>query len=116
MPTCSLLFLDRLLLPTLCGGVLFGALARVIGHGIVGTFLEKRGVQPWGVLDSMRAIPLVIFGAALIGVAVTFSAGLLLLECRDLRNTPIVLVMDAGCALGGMLLLRTGLQGVHRLT
>jgi hypothetical protein len=116
MPTCSFPFLDRLLLPTLLGGSLFALLAAVIGHSVMRTFLEARGVQPWGIFDSLRAIPFALLGAALIGVAVTLTAGLLVLECRDLRDTPSVLIADAVCALGGMVLLRTGLLGVRRLT
>ncbi|MES2525357.1 MAG: hypothetical protein V4617_21885 [Gemmatimonadota bacterium] len=116
MPSCALSFIDRFLVPCILGGFVFATLAAVIGHSILRTFLEARGVAPWGILDTFTSIPLVMLGAGALGAAATLTVGLVLLDCPNYEDRQIVFVIDGAAALGGLALLRAGLLGVRRLT
>ncbi|HYW30202.1 MAG TPA: hypothetical protein VE869_01765 [Gemmatimonas sp.] len=116
MPDCALPLLDRFLIPCIVGGFVFATLAAVIGHSILQTFLEARGVVPWSLFDSLTSLPLLLLGAGAIGAAVTLAAGLYLLACPGFQHRSALFILGGTAALGGLALLRAGLLGVRRLT
>lgn len=116
MPSCSLPFFERYFLPTAGGALLLAIVAGMIGHSILRTFLEARGVEPWGVLDSLNAMPLVLLGAAAVGAAATLTATAIILPCTDYGESTFPITASVVLVVSGLLMLRLGLLAVRRLT
>lgn len=116
MPSCALPLLSRLMLPTMSGGLVCALMAAFIGHSVLRTFLEARGVVPWGLRDSVGALPMMIMGAALVGVSCTLITGAVVAICPIEDGTSVLASLSIACLLTGVVLLRLGLIEVRKLT
>lgn len=87
--------------------------AGMVGHGVLRSFLEARGVAPWSLLDSLGSMGLVMLGTGVIGG----SGGLLALwgiSGCDVAGWSVVCA--SGLLVCGVVMTRLGLHALRKLT